>query len=76
MSLYALYAKELGIGSILNPVIMLQDRTELPLELTVGRIQTTATQDSFIIKGKIIRASQAGQPPKVNIVEQGWQIGK
>ena len=76
MSLYVLYAKELGIGSMLNPGIMLDNRTELPLELTIGRIQTKSTQDSFIMKGKIIRATQAGQPPKVNIVEQGWQTGK
>ena len=76
MSLYGVYAKELGIGSILNPVVMLHDRTELPLELTVARIQTTTTQDSFIMKGKIIRAAQSGQPPAVNIVEQGWQIVK
>jgi hypothetical protein len=76
MSLYGLYAKELGIGSILNPVVMLHDRTELPLELTVARIQTTATQDSFIMKGKIFRAAKPGDPPALNIVEQGWQIVK
>ncbi len=76
MSLYGVYAKELGIGSIFNPVVMFHDRTELPLELTVARIQTTTTHDSFIMKGKIIRAAQSGQPPAVNIVEQGWQIVK
>ena len=76
MSLYGVYAKELGIGSIFNPVVMLHDRTELALELTLARIQTTTTQDSFIMKGRITRAAQSGQPPSVNVVEQGWQIAQ
>lgn len=73
MRLYGAYAKELGIGGILNPVVVLQDRTELPLELTIARIDTVSTGDKFTMKGKIVRATGPGQPPAVNIVEQGWQ---
>jgi len=74
MSLYGAYAKGLGIGSILNPVVVLQDRTELPLEMTIARIDTVSTGDKFTMKGKIVRTTKAGQPPAVNIVEQGWQL--
>jgi hypothetical protein len=73
MGLYGVYAKELGVGSILNPVVMLQDRTELPLELTIAKIETVSTEDKFTMKGKIVRATKPGQSPAVNIVEQGWQ---
>jgi hypothetical protein len=73
MDLFEEYKRDLGIGSIVNPVIMLQDRTELPVEFTVAKVETTETEDKFNIKGKIVRSSQAGQPPSVNIYEQGWQ---
>lgn len=76
MSLYAAYAQELGIGSILNPFVMLQDRTELPLEMTIAKIETIATEDRFIMKGKIVRSAKPNTPPAVNIVEQGWQIAR
>lgn len=74
MGLWRAYAKELGIGSIMNPVVILQDRTELPVELTIAKIETVSTEDKFTMKGKIVRAAKPGQPPALNIVEQGWQI--
>jgi len=74
MGLWRAYAKELGIGSIMNPVVILQDRTELPVELTIAKIETVSTEDTFTVKGKMVRAAKPGQPPALNIVEQGWQV--
>lgn len=73
MKLFEEYRGELGIGSTVNPVVMLQDRTELPIELTIAKIETTETEDKFCLKGRIIRSQKAGQPPNVNIYDQGWQ---
>jgi hypothetical protein len=73
MGLFDEYRGELGIGSIVNPVVILQDRTELPIEFAIAKIETTETEDKFTMKGKIVRSPQAGQPPIVNIYEQGWQ---
>jgi len=72
MQLYEQYQKELGIGGILNPITMLDNRTEMPVELSIAKIETTDTEDRFIMKGKIIRGQQPNQPPNVNIIEQGW----
>lgn len=72
MRLYKEYQKELGIGEMLNPITMLDNRTELPMELAIAKIETVDTEDRFEMKGKIIRAAQPNQPPAVNIVEQGW----
>lgn len=72
MKLYEEYKKELGIGGTLNPTTMLDNRTELPVELAIAKIETVNTEDRFLMKGKIIRATQPNQPPNVNIVEQGW----
>ncbi len=72
MKLYEEYQKELGIGEMLNPITMLDNRTELPMELAIAKIETVDTEDRFVMKGKIIRAAQPNQPPAVNIIEQGW----
>jgi hypothetical protein len=72
MKLYAEYQKELGIGEMLNPITMLDNRTELPMELAIAKIETVNTEDKFVMKGKIIRAAQPNQSPAVNIVDQGW----
>jgi len=73
MNLFEEYKKDLGIGSVVNPPIMLQDKPELPVEFTIAKIETTETEDKFTLKGKIVRSQKAGQPPNVNIYEQGWQ---
>jgi len=72
MNLYEEYRTELGIGEIINPTILLDNKTELPINWPIAKIETLATEDKFVLKGKIIRAQQASQPPLVNIVEQGW----
>ncbi len=72
MELYSNYVKELGIGGTLNPVIMLGDRTDIPIELAIAKIETANTEDKFVMKGRIIRAPAPNLPPQVNIVEQGW----
>jgi len=72
MKLYKEYQKDLGIGEMLNPITLLENRTEVPLELAIAKIETVNTEDKFLIKGKIIRAAQPNQSPAVNIVEQGW----
>jgi hypothetical protein len=72
MRLYEQYQEELGIGGMLNPITMLDNRTEMPLELAIAKIETVGTEDRFVMKGKIVRGAQPNQPPAVNIVEQGW----
>ncbi len=72
MKLYKEYQKELGIGEMFNPITLLDNRTEIPVELAIAKIETENTEDKFLMKGKIIRAAQPNQPPGVNIVEQGW----
>lgn len=72
MQLYANYVKELGIGGTLNPIVMLGDRTDIPIELSIAKIETANTEDKFVMKGRIIRAPVPNQPPQVSIVEQGW----
>jgi hypothetical protein len=72
IKLYEQYKKELGIGEMLNPITLLDNRNEIPLELAIAKIETVNTEDKFIMKGKIIRAAQPNQAPAVNIVEQGW----
>ncbi len=72
MNLYYEYRRELGIGEIVNPVVLLDNRTDMPVEWPIAKIETLDTEDKFILKGKIIRSPQPNQPPLVNIVEQGW----
>lgn len=74
MSLYKCYADELGIATIFNPALLLQDRTETALDLTIARIETATTEDGFLMKGKIVRPAKAGEPPRVNIEQQSWQV--
>ncbi len=73
MELLALYREELGIGSILNPVVMLGDRTDIPLDMKIAKIETETTEDGFIMKGRIQRSQQANQQPAVSIIEQSWK---
>jgi hypothetical protein len=73
MGLFAEYKNDLGIGGIFNPALELGDRTEMPKEFSLAKIETTKTEDSFLMRGKIVRASQPNQPPAVNIYDQGWQ---
>ena len=73
MGLIECYTKELGIGSILNPLLMLGDRTEIPLEMKIAKIETSDTEDGFFMKGKVSRPEQPGKPAGVNIMEQSWQ---
>jgi hypothetical protein len=72
MELHQVYRSELGIGETINPTMLLDNRTELPVEWSIAKIETTQTEDRFTLKGKILRAPQPMQPPNVNIVEQGW----
>jgi hypothetical protein len=72
MALYNAYRVELGIGETVNPGVLLDNRTELPIEWAIAKIETTETEDRFSLKGKILRAAQPLQPPAVNILEQGW----
>lgn len=72
MALYNEYRQELGIGEIVNPALLLDNRTELPVDWSIAKIETTQTEDRFSLKGKILRAAQPLQPPSVNILEQGW----
>jgi hypothetical protein len=73
MSLYREYESELSIGGMFNPMLELGDRTELAKELTIAKIETTGTEDKFVLKGRIIRAAQPNQPPSVNIYDQRWE---
>jgi len=73
MKLFAEYKDDLGIGGMFNPALELGDRTELPKEFSIAKIETTKTEDRFLMRGKIVRAPQPNQPPAVNIYDQGWQ---
>ena len=72
MSLYSIYRQELGIGETVNPVLLLDNRTELPIEWPIATVEARDTEDRFTLKGKILRAAQPLQQPSVNITEQGW----
>ena len=74
MQLYHFYKSELGIGEILNPITILDNRTEIPIELTIAKIETSTTEDNFLMRGKIIRGQHPNQGPNVNFIEQGWSL--
>jgi hypothetical protein len=76
MELHGQYVAELGIGGVFNPFMELGDRTELQKEFTIAKIETRETEDSFILRGRIIRSAQPNQPPAVNIYDQGWHLVK
>jgi hypothetical protein len=73
MRLFEEYRADLGIGGMFNPALELGDRTEMPKEFLIAKIETTNTEDRFLMRGRIVRAPQPNQPPAVNIYDQGWQ---
>jgi hypothetical protein len=71
--LFDVYQVDLGIGTALNTAQLLGNDAEVDISLAIARIETRDSEDDFLMSGKITRSPQQGQPPVVNVSDQGWR---